>query len=148
MENSITLKLSKIDRLNLDILKLKLTHKEEGPGWNTRKFKTVEKQYKNFLKLILLYPTASIVPTKEIDTFWHYHILDTQKYFKDSNTIFGTYLHHFPYFGLRDKKDKRNLENAFEQTINLYKTHFGSSLQKASSSKCDSSCKSSCYSKH
>jgi hypothetical protein len=52
--------------------------------------------YKNFLFLQKKYLPEPLVPTKEIDEFWHNHILYTKKYFYDCLHIFGYYLHHEP----------------------------------------------------
>lgn len=61
-----------------------------------------------------------------IDDFWHLHILDTQKYAEDCQVIFGYFLHHFPYFGMRGEEDAKNLSDSWEETCNLYQNRFGS----------------------
>jgi hypothetical protein len=52
--------------------------------------------YKNFLMLLKEYPREGLVPTREIDEFWHNHILYTKNYHRDCLHIFGHYLHHEP----------------------------------------------------
>ncbi|MCX7069356.1 MAG: hypothetical protein NTW85_16940 [Methylococcales bacterium] len=52
-------------------------------------------------------------------------ILDTQKYQEDCELLFGYFLHHFPYFGMRGKEDEENLKMAWTETRQLYKTRFG-----------------------
>lgn len=52
--------------------------------------------YKNFLWLQKKFPSEKLVPTREIDEFWHNHILHTQHYIKDCQHIFGHYFHHQP----------------------------------------------------
>jgi hypothetical protein len=53
-------------------------------------------------------------------------------YHKDCDNIFGYYLHHFPYFGVRSKEDAKNLQSAFEETQVLYKLHFNVDLVSSS----------------
>jgi hypothetical protein len=49
-----------------------------------------------FLYLMYLYPEQPIIPTREIDIVWHFHILDTRKYAFDCKILFGYFLHHRP----------------------------------------------------
>jgi hypothetical protein len=138
--------LDDIKLLNFSMIKMKLGHQEDGVGWNNEECNIAEMQYKRFLTLLKLYPSKSIVPNKTMDTFWHYHILDTRKYHKDSSNIFGEYLHHFPYFGLRGDEDKQNLNDAFEETKVLFRLHFGFEMNSTNST-CDQgggNCVSSC----
>ncbi len=83
-------------------------------------------QYRNYLLLRLLYPNIDLPPSREIDEFWHNHILHTQKYHKDCESIFGYYLHHNPHSNM----DNINLPTElFEKnTQELYKKHFGDYL--------------------
>lgn len=87
-----------------------------------------EKWYKRFLVLNLKYESVTIVPNKVLDTIWHYHILDTMKYAEDCQSIFGSFLHHFPYFGLRGEEDASNLKEAFVVSSDLFMREFGESL--------------------
>ena len=59
---------------------------------------------------------------------WHYHILDTEKYAEDCRDIFGYFVHHFPYFGMRGDEDAQHLQAAFVETQELYVKEFGKSL--------------------
>jgi len=130
----------KIELLDLDPIIFSLVSKEDGVGWSIDKARNVSTWYRRFLFLMNEYPNAAIVPNKDIDTFWHQHILDTKKYFIDCDLIFGCYLHHFPYFGVRGMNDKQNLDNSFKKTNELYIQHFGEFPAQFNSSVCTSSC--------
>lgn len=117
-----------IDELDLGPIKVKLMEKDEGEGWSVEQVNMAEKWYKRFLFLSLMHPTTPIVPSKTLDTFWHYHILDTMKYAEDCQNIFGYFLHHFPYFGMRGADDAKNLKDAFAHTNSLLKSQFGETL--------------------
>ena len=76
-------------------------------GWTLEQVDRVEIQYRAFLQAIRDGgPGFSAAPTGPIDTFWHHHILDTQKYFQDCERMFGRYIHHFPYSGIFDGEDE------------------------------------------
>lgn len=96
-------------------------------GWRLDETIFYQHRYKQFLYLCKIYSNKTIVPSKRIDEFWHVHILDTAKYFKDCDTIFGKYLHHFPYFGIRSNDDYKNLQNASIESKNLFEKSFGKS---------------------
>ena len=122
-----------IDEMDFSMVKRKLTDPEEGLAWNSQKCDQVEKDYKRFLFLKRTYPDIDIVPNKLVDSFWHYHILDTQKYAEDCELLFGYFVHHYPYFGMNG--DEKDLEDAFQKTSELYEYHFGEILDD-SPSKC------------
>ncbi len=126
--------------LDLESIKFSLAMREEGPGWSLEKIETLEFWYRRFLFLVHLYPEKSIVPTKDIDVFWHTHILDTKKYMADCETLFGGYFHHFPYFGLRGEQDRMNLEEAFSETEELYLSLFGESPLSSGIADCGALC--------
>src|SRR5947207_3142375 len=95
--------LKAIDSLDFKMLKMKLCLPVErgGKGWPKQKAHIGEMWYKRFLKLKLYAGNIILVPTDIIDQFWHAHILDTFRYRKDCDNIFGHYLDHSPYFGLQ-----------------------------------------------
>lgn len=129
--------------IDLEMVKMKLQDEEEGLSWTIEKCDEAEVEYKRFLHLNKKFPTCSIVPHKTMDLMWHQHILDTRAYQQDCETVFGQYLHHFPYFGMRSDSDKQDLLSAFEETKTLYADEFGEEMIKESSTKCNSSCNSS-----
>jgi hypothetical protein len=91
-----------IDDLNLDPIKRKLMHVASGEGWSRDKTEAVEKEYRRYLCVKKAYPDQLVAPTVDVDTFWHYHILDTAKYAADCERGLGYFLHHYPYLGMDD----------------------------------------------
>lgn len=115
-----------INRIDFTMVKLKLQEPPyEGHGWSVSQAETAEIEYKRFLALKRMHPDKDIVPNRDVDIFWHQHILDTEKYAKDCEVIFGFFLHHFPYFGMNGPQDEQNLMDAFEETKQLYADNFG-----------------------
>ncbi len=134
-----------IAAIDLEMVKMKMSIPDEGEGWSVEQCDDAEIEYKRFLQLNLLHKGKSIVPTNLIDTVWHYHILDTRAYHADSEIVFGGYFHHFPYFGLRGNEDKKNLENAFEATKQLYEVAFNEPMLKSKHSSCWHDCQGRCW---
>src|SRR5689334_22983345 len=98
-----------IVELDLDPIKVKLMHKESGEGWTLKQASAVEAEYRRFLYMMKVFPNEMLAPSEDIDTFWHYHILDTMKYARDCQEMSGYFLHHFPYAGMRGEDDLATL---------------------------------------
>jgi hypothetical protein len=113
---------NRVSQIDFSMLKQKMI---EERGWTSEFCEEVESLYRRFLALNARYPGRKICPTGPIDEFWHAHILDTRAYARDCNLVFGEYLHHFPYFGMRGPEDKAALETAFTESIELFIVHFG-----------------------
>lgn len=120
-----------LGKLDLEPIIFNLVLGEDGPHWAFEQAKLVEVWYRRFHFLVFRYPEKVIVPSKSLDTFWHYHILDTHKYHDDCMALHGRFVHHFPYFGVRGEDDRRALESAFNETDSLYLATFGESLRSA-----------------
>lgn len=135
------IRMNDIEALDLSMIKLKLQDSEEGPAWSSEMCDTVEVEYKRFLALKRAYPDREIVPNRQVDLFWHQHILDTEKYATDCEALFGAFLHHFPYFGMRSEEDYADLCSAFAESQSLYELHFGGKGSSGGSGKCRTKCK-------
>ncbi|WP_229487769.1 glycine-rich domain-containing protein [Pseudoduganella lutea] len=114
-----------IEELDLEPIKVKLMHRESGEGWSLARANAVEKEYRRFLILMKKYPEEQAAPLMDVDTFWHYHILDTLKYAVDCQAVFGYFLHHFPYIGLRGEEDEEVHQSMGERMKELYEETFG-----------------------
>ncbi|WEF30642.1 glycine-rich domain-containing protein [Pseudoduganella chitinolytica] len=114
-----------IAELDLEPIKVKLMHAESGEGWTLERANAVEFEYRRFLYLMKKFPHEQTAPLQDVDTFWHYHILDTLKYATDCEAVFGYFLHHFPYIGLRGKDDEEAHERVGARMKELYEDTFG-----------------------
>jgi hypothetical protein len=122
---------NQISMLDLDPIKIKLMHVESGEGWSLEYASAVEREYRRFLYLMKTYPDEPTAPLTDVDTFWHYHILDTMKYAADCEQVFGFFLHHFPYVGMRGQEDKEALDRMGERMRTLYEETFEESYAPA-----------------
>jgi hypothetical protein len=118
-------KFQAIQELDLSVIKAKLMQVGHGEGWSQAKVNAVETEYRRFLYMAAAFPDERNSPLEDVDTFWHYHILDTRKYAADCQAVFGQFLHHFPYSGLRGNEDAAAHEAACERMRVLYEETFG-----------------------
>lgn len=127
-----------LNEIDFTLLKAKIiTDKDEGlaPEWDSATADAVELRYKRYLYLLRKHEGQALPPSTDIDVFWHAHILDTQAYVRDCTAIFGYYLHHFPYFGIRGERDRQRLLDAGVVTRLRWQDEFGESLDKPVSAK-------------
>ena len=117
-----------LDRLNLQyIVDIMCSNEYALPRWTRSDANHCSHLYKRWLLLLKMNSTMiqSFVPTREIDEFWHNHILHTQNYFTDCFSIFGFYLHHVP----SSPEDNVNtLTSNYQKTKEYYFEAFGESL--------------------
>lgn len=114
---------------NLDLRSVKEALKfKKGFWWRWKNSPDkLEAEYRQFLYLAAINPTEVVVPwTQPLDDFWHEHILDTAKYKKDCEAIFGKMFHHNPNLPVGTPEQSK----AFKKTKEMYKESFG---QKAKS---------------
>ncbi len=118
MKNTKSEAIDAINNLDLTNIKIKLISK----GFTKEQANITEMWYKRFLTLRVNYPGEKLVPNEAIDEMWHTHVLDTRKYAKDCELIFGEFVHHNPAYGNHDEKI---VQNDFNQTNLYYRIEFG-----------------------
>ncbi len=111
--------------LDLSKIRMKLADPEEGKGYDPERLDLMEQEYRRFLAMHLAHPESEVVPCKLVDEMWHQHILDTIAYREDCEMLFGGYLDHFPYFGMRGEEDAQALSDAYGDTLEMYERDFG-----------------------
>jgi hypothetical protein len=115
-----------IHALELDSVKRRLMDTEVGQGWSREYADRVEAAYKTYLTMLVKYQddAEEILLSKDVDEFWHTHILQTAKYMRDCERVFGNYLHHDPHL---DRDDAYLAKRAAmtEKTRALYEREFG-----------------------
>jgi hypothetical protein len=116
-----------IQTLDLEAVKLRVMDTELGEGWNREYADSIELAYKNYLTMLVKYPddAEDIMLSKDVDEFWHTHILQTIKYTEDCQNTFGNFLHHEPHIGERTSADLEKRDALAEKTRHLYQREFG-----------------------
>lgn len=127
--------IQKVRTLDLGSLAYQLMNAPAGPQWDSAQTTKAITRYLAFLYLVDRYPHLTLVPTLEIDCVWHCHILDTEKYAGDCQILFGQFIHHFPYFGVRSEADRLAQQQAARLTRKLFQQHFGQILPDAEQDK-------------
>ena len=117
-----------IQALDLEAIRLRVTDAELGEGWSREHAENIELAYRNYLTMLVKHPddAEDIVVSKDVDEFWHAHILHTMKYTQDCEKVFGAYLHHNPHVGVRTAADIERKAALAAKTQRLYLEEFGS----------------------
>jgi hypothetical protein len=68
-----------------------------GYLWDANTVELADNRYRKWLYLCLRFGADNVEIEVLQDLFWHLHILDTNRYAKDCDVLFGHYLHHNPY---------------------------------------------------
>lgn len=114
-----------VNHLDLSYLIRKMTDENYFlPRWTQEDALLGLRLYKNFLILSRKYPGEIFVPSKEIDEFWHNHILATRQYHQDCEAIFGYYYHHDPMDLQNNEAGRQELVALFEKTQTFYFKEF------------------------
>ena len=116
-----------IQALDLEPVKLRVMDVELGEGWTREYADSIGVAYKTYLTMLVKFPddVEDIMLSKDVDEFWHTHILQTIKYTEDCDRIFGGYLHHSPHVGERSPADLERRATLAEKTRLLYQNEFG-----------------------
>ena len=91
--------MERLGSLDFDPLLQKLwtCHGHQKDGWSRSRLYKAVQSYACFLLDAALCPGVPLPATSgDMDEVWHCHILQTQKYTDDCDTLLGYYLHHEP----------------------------------------------------
>lgn len=123
-----------IRMLDLESVKLRVMDAELGEGWTRKYADSIEAAYKNYLTMLVKHPddAEDILLSKDVDEFWHTHILQTRKYTEDCQRVFGNFLHHEPHVGEVTTADLERRTAQAEKTRQLYEQEFGGARQSES----------------
>ena len=119
--------ISAIQALNLESVKVRVMDPELGEGWSREYADSIEVAYKNYLTMLVKYQddAENILLSKDVDEFWHTHILQTMKYADDCENVFGKFLHHEPHVGEVTAADCEKRAALADKTRQLYEQEFG-----------------------
>jgi hypothetical protein len=119
--------LETIQALDLEPVKVRIMDPKVGEGWSREYADSIERAYKTYLSMLAKNPDEAedILLSKDVDEFWHTHILQTIKYHEDCEAVFGKYLHHQPHIGEIAPEDLEKRKQAAEKTRRLYEAEFG-----------------------
>ncbi|MBC7472111.1 MAG: hypothetical protein H7196_02510 [candidate division SR1 bacterium] len=119
-----TVFLKKLESIDLEPIMCRMV-KGKHYLWSIEKAVHIAELFKCFLYLVHKYPTAAIVPTFEVDDFWHEYLGDNAKYNLETTDLFGSILIHFGYYGMRGEADSKLRDKSYEITLSLFEEQFG-----------------------
>ncbi len=116
----------RVNNLDLGEVANKLIFKYQ---WTAEKTQVAINRYKLFLYLKSVYPARGLVPTSEIDTVWHEHIMiNLIKYNQDCEYLFGYILNHCSAVDSEQNQNKQVHQThlqTFSTTKALFEDFFG-----------------------
>ncbi|ASF93896.1 putative uncharacterized protein [Vibrio anguillarum] len=133
------LAIAKTWNFNLAIQKLIESSPER---WDLVRTKKAVLDYQRYMAVTKALGGIQLVPNGDIDEIWHMHILDTRAYMRDCDTLFGEYLHHYPYFGMLGEENQRQWLDVQAQSEQLWQRLFDEPLYRNDSvaQKCPQVC--------
>merc|ERR1719461_2359583 len=116
--------LEKCRALDLKFLETKLV--EDGEFHKDDVHEAVE-AYRDYFCLMASpeMENKGLAASEPIDKVWHAHILFTKKYFKHTKEVAGRYIHHEPCGHSMTAEERREGEEAYQNTFLAYKKVFG-----------------------
>ena len=106
-----------------------LTSDIRGFGYTDCDVEEMENEYKKYLLLRLMHPRQRLPMSKDIDDFWHVHVLNTRSYARFTEEVGnGNFVHHAPTV---DEDENMALMPAYlNGTLVRYTEYFGEPNEK------------------
>lgn len=108
-------------------------------------------RYRQMLQLKQLNPSMRFAPTRDIDLYWHLHMLSPVAYYRDCMRLFGRLLDHDGGFG-KGEGELPILQEVFNQTATLWEATYnaayredGRFLRDAELTDCWHDCQDRCW---
>lgn len=119
----------RVQVLDLSSIRYHMCNFGKGLGWNPLLYKKVELFYRQYLYIQVAYDDFKAVPTDMIDAIWHTHMIFTEKYAADCKFLCGSFIHHDPMFGTRDRAERAFYQSCKKKTFAAFKRDFGVSRE-------------------
>lgn len=132
--------------ISVDLLQAASRSESFPKDWTPERTRQAVADYEKFLRLAAENPGKPLAPTRDIDEFWHLHMLHPQAYYEDCQRLFGKILDHDGGFG-KDPKELPILAMHFEQTASLWQQAYGEAYTgpDGGATKCWHNCQSRCH---
>jgi hypothetical protein len=137
--------------ISADLLAASYRSDDFPQDWTREQRERALDRYRRWLALKQLHPSKRFAPTRDIDLFWHLHMLSPVAYFRDCMTMFGKILDHDGGFG-KGEGELPRLRAAFERTATLWEAHYnepyrddGRWLRDAVETDCWHDCQDRCW---
>lgn len=96
---------------------------QERMGYdNPKLLAEVREEYVRYMSLVASHPSMTLPTCKEVDDFWHAHLLCTHQYLEMCSAIGAGFIHHNPCLS----SDAGTIVGSYNRdTLGLYREHFG-----------------------
>ncbi len=91
--------------------------------WSKEQREVALGRYLKWLGLKVRHPKAKLAPTRDIDLFWHLHMLSPVAYVRDCMRLFGHVLDHDGGFG-KGEGELPKLQEVFTQTATMWEAEY------------------------
>ena len=92
-------------------------------GWTEERARAAEHRYRRFFYLKATMPEGKASPIPEVDEFWHQHIINTERYGPDCQSVAGRFFHH-TFLSPDDPAEARELSAVWLSTWVCYEALF------------------------
>lgn len=87
--------------------------------WDVARIDAAELEYRCFLQLARDFPDRPLAPSRDVDIFWHCHVLTLGLYLEHCQKVFGRPLLHWPFSGALGEADAARQRARFEESREL-----------------------------
>lgn len=108
-----------LPKLGVDLLRASHRSDDFPQEWTQAQRERSLERYLRWLALKQQHPTARLAPTRDIDLFWHLHMLSPVAYHRDCQRLFGRLLDHDGGFG-KGEGELEQLGVVFTETTRLW----------------------------
>lgn len=110
--------------LSCDLLAASYRSDDFPQDWTTEQRERSLGRYRRWLHLKQRNPAMRMAPTRDIDQFWHLHMLSPVAYHRDCMRLFGRLLDHDGGFGKGPGEEERLIE-VYRATAQAWEAAYG-----------------------
>lgn len=110
--------------VTVDLLRSSYRSESFPQEWTEEQRRKSLDRYLRWLRLKQANPARRMAPTRDIDMFWHLHMLAPVAYHRDCLALFGKVLDHDGGFG-NTPDELPELQRVFKQTAELWEAAYG-----------------------
>lgn len=137
--------------VTVDLIRASYRSESFPQEWTDEQRRQSLDRYLKWLRLKQMNPTRRLAPTRDIDMFWHLHMLAPVAYHRDCMTLFGRVLDHDGGFG-NTPDELPELQRVFGETARLWENAYnepygedGVWIRDAGPTACWHNCQNRCW---
>ncbi len=142
---------AELPHLSVDLVAASYRSDDFPTDWTAEQREASALRYRQWLHLKQLQPNSRLAPTRDIDFFWHLHMLAPVAYYRDCMRLFGRLMDHDGGFGKGDG-ELPELQQVYVETARLWEVVYGQPysvdgvwLRDPVMTKCWHDCQSRCW---